>query len=264
MKRIIFLFVLLLPLHGLAAERILALSPHACEILYAIGAGSEAVGAVDYCDYPETAKRLPRVGTYDRIHAEAAMALHPTMAVALNDRTPGIAALRRLGVRIVISRPETVRGVFDDIERLGRLTGHAAAAAKLADSLRGRLKQLEADRPALPPKVFYELWPEPLMTLGGKGFMQDVLVEAGARNVFAGLPMENARVSIESVMRAQPSIIIVPAGTRDVEARRQFWRHWLGDGIRIVTVDPDLLQRPGPRLVDGIVQLRRAVAGAAK
>jgi len=262
-KRLVLLLCLLLPLQAMAVERILALSPHACEILFAIGAGDEVVGGVDYCDYPEAARHLPRVGTHDRIHAEAAMARHPTVAIALSEQTAGIEALRRMGVRIVVSHPQTVHDVFDDIERVGRLTGHTAAAKALADALRRRMQQLEAQRLASSPSVFYELWPEPLMTVGGRGFMQDVMVEAGLNNVFAGLPMESPRVSVESVMRARPSLIIIP-DSRDLDERRRFWQRWLGENVRVVAVPSDLLHRPGPRLVEGIRQLLLAVAGEQK
>lgn len=262
MKCFALLFILLLPLPCQAAERILALSPHACEILYAIGAGNEVVGGVDYCDYPAAARQLPRVGTHDRIHVEAALALKPTMAIAFSDQTAGIKELERLGVRIVVSRPESVQAVIDDIERLGRLTGHAAAAEGLAASLRRQLADLADTHPQSAPAVFYELWPEPLMTVGGEGLMQDVLLRAGLKNVFAGMPLESARVNVESVMRARPSIVIVPEEMRDVGERRRFWKRWLS-GVRVVTVNPDLLQRPGPRLVEGIRRLQAAVFGAS-
>lgn len=261
MKWLAGILLLLLPMQCQAAERILALSPHACEILYAIGAGSEVVGGVDYCDYPAAAKQLPRVGTHDRIHAETALSLKPTMAIVFSGQTAGIKALERVGVRIVVSRPETVQAMLNDIERLGRLSGHAVEAGKLVAALRRQMGQLARSRPAPAPAVFYELWPDPLMTVGGKGLMQDVLAMAGLKNVFSGLPLESARVNIESVMRAKPSLVIVPAEMRDVGERRRFWHQWL-HGVRVVTVNPDLLQRPGPRLIEGIAQLMQAVAGA--
>ncbi|MDQ6984015.1 MAG: ABC transporter substrate-binding protein, partial [Ghiorsea sp.] len=81
-----------------ANERILALAPHICETLYAIGAEKDIVGGVSYCDYPEAANHLPRIGAYNRINVEAAISLKPTLAIALNPQTPGLEKLRALGV----------------------------------------------------------------------------------------------------------------------------------------------------------------------
>jgi len=128
------LFCLCLSCPVIAAERILALSPHVCEMLYAIGAGDEVVGAVDYCDYPEAATRLPRVGSYTGINLEAALMLKPTMAI-ISGTSHQQAQLHQLGIRVVRSAPQSVDDVLADIRRLGRITGHAKQAKALADKM---------------------------------------------------------------------------------------------------------------------------------
>jgi len=255
------IFMLLLCLcsvnSALAAERILALAPHACEILYAIGAEKEVVGAVSYCDYPEAAKQLPRVGAYNRINVEAAIALKPTMAIVLDTQTPGIKQLQQLGVKIVQSYPKQVHEVFDDIRRIGKLTGHEVQASDLADSLQHRLQQLRHKRSSIP--VFYEIWAEPLLTAGKHTFIHDVLKHLGLRNVFGDVPLEAPRVNIEAVIAAKPKIIIIPSEKRDVQQRTLFWKRWLGEDIRIITVNPDLVHRPGPRLLDGMEYIEKTL-----
>jgi len=259
-KRIVFFLVLLLPMQGMAAERILALSPHACEILYAIGAGDEVVGGVDYCDYPEAAKRLPRVGNYLQVYVEQALRMHPTLAIALQADLPGMQQLAQHGVKIVASYPQSVEGMIADVRRLGEVTGHQAEATRLADSLQQRLDALRSrQQGASVNEAFYEIWSEPLLTCGKPNFITDLLAEAGLHNVFADVDQDSPRVSVESVMRAKPRIILIPGDQQRVAERRQFWQRWLGSNIRVIRVSPDLLQRPGPRLLDGLEALQQAV-----
>lgn len=263
MIRALLFALLLLPAHAMAAgmPRILALSPHICEILYAIGAGNEVVGAVDYCDYPRAAKRLPRVGNYLQVYVEAALRTRPTLAIALDKNIPGLRQLEARGVRIAVSDPHSVEGMIADVRRLGELTGHRARANRLADALQRRLdavRRRQQGHPVL--RVFYEIWPQPLITCGKSSFITNLLDIDGLHNVFAGVDRETVRVSVESVVRARPRIVLIPTGGHRLAARRRFWQHWLGMGVRVMAVNENLLQRPGPRLLDGLEALQREVA----
>jgi len=258
MRFLLLLLALLSSAPASAAERILALSPHVCEILYAIGAGDEVVGAVDYCDYPEPVTHLPRVGSYTGINLEAALMLKPTMAI-ISGTSRQREQLQSLGIRVVRSAPQSVDDVLADIRRLGRLTGHASQANALADKMQLRLHQQTKIRPKQPVRVFYEIWNDPLQTVGGTGFINDLLQRASLKNVFASIPLETPRINLEAVLHAAPDVVIIPSEHRDIAARTRFWQHWLGKGIRIVVVNPDLMHRPGPRIIDGIEALQKAL-----
>ena len=253
-KAIIFLLCFAYLSPAFATERVLALAPHVCEMLYAMGASKDVVGAVSYCDYPKAAQNLPRVGAYNRINVEAAIALKPTMAIVLDLQTPGIKQLQDFGVKIIQSNPLTVKQVLEDIRRLGRLTNHKQQASKLADDLQHRLEKLQKN----PTKasVFYEIWADPLLTAGKHTFINDVLKRMGLHNVFGHIELEAPRVNIESVIAAKPDIIIVPSEKRNVQARTLFWQKWLGKEIRVISVNPDIIHRPGPRLLDGMEYLQ--------
>ena len=255
LKRLILLLLCVCSVTpAFAGERILALAPHICEVLYAIGAEKDVVGAVSYCDYPKAAKQLPRVGAYNRINVEAALALKPSMAIVLDTKISGIKQLEAMGVKIVQSHPETVDEVIIDIRRIGKLTGHALQASLVADDLQQRLNQL--GKVNKPTPVFYEVWAEPLLTAGKNTFIHDVLKRMGLKNVFGDMQLEAPRVNIESVIAAKPEIIIIPSENRDVKERTLFWQKWLGKDIRVITVNPDLVHRPGPRLLDGMEYLK--------
>ncbi len=243
-----------------AAERVLALAPHVCEMLFAIGAGREIVGAVDYCDYPPAARALPRVGNYRAVHAEAALRLRPTLAIAMSPNISGLDTLKRFGVRVIVSDPKTVHEVGDEMARLGAILGHADEASAFVRRWHARLAELERTIPRPALRVFYEIWPSPLMAAGGRTFLNDVIRLAGGQNVFAAIALEAPRISAEAVVRAQPDAIVIPTEKRDLAARRAFWRRLLGARVCVVGVPFDALHRPGPRLLDGVVILREALS----
>jgi ABC-type Fe3+-hydroxamate transport system substrate-binding protein len=144
--------------------------------------------------------------------------------------------------------------------KLGELTGHAAQAENTVHKLRKRLSRVRSI-PRSGKAVFYEIWPDPLMTAGGPSFITELIKEAGGKNVFADIKLPAPRVSVESVIRAKPELIVVPLEERDVEGRERFWAQWPGlEKVRIVAIDPDILHRPGPRLLDGLEALQQAFA----
>lgn len=242
---------------GIAKERILALAPHVVEILYAVGAGPEIVGAVSFADHPEEAKALPRIGDYRKVTVEAALRLDPTIAIAMDHEVVGLDALRRLGIRVETSHPTTVEGVLQNIVRLGKITGHGARAEEVAAALRLRLEALRAARFDEAPNAFYEIWHEPLITAGGGSFISDALREIGVANVFGDLPSDSPRVSIEAVLRKRPDVLILPGESRDVSERIAHWRSLFRDpSLATVEAAHDLLHRPGPRLIDGMEKLQ--------
>ncbi len=262
----LFCFCLLLLATNIAVaakfERILALTPHACEMLYAIGASSQIVAAVSYCDYPEQAKKLPRVGNYLGINLEAALRFKPDAAIVMARHVKGVRQLERMGVKIIVSNPESFADIFHDMLLLGTLTGHRAEAQKLVQKQKMRLQKVRA-KATSKTRVFYELWPDPLITIGKTSFINSLIQEAGGINVFADLPMETPHVNVESVVRRQVELIIIPLEKRSLKARITFWKPWLhSPSIRFTALDPDLLHRPGPRLIDGLELLQQRLQQA--
>jgi len=241
------------------AQRILALTPHACEMLYAIGAGPQIAGAVSYCDYPPAAEKLLRIGSYERINVEAALRLKPDLAVVMSRNVKGIEMLEKMGVTVYVSNPGSFDAMFNDMLKLGELTEHGAEASALVAQLRERLRKVrQLPRSEVP--VFYEVWTDPILTAGGPSFISDLIHEAGGRNIFADIDVETPHVNVESVIRARPEVIVIPLERRDIEDRRAFWEGWLGkEKVRFAGINPDLLHRPGPRLLDGLELLQKAL-----
>ena len=252
---IVAIVVCLFAIQAQAAERILALSPAACEMLFAIGAGSEVIGASDYCDFPEPAKHLPHVANARQIFVEPTLRLKPTLIVASNTHLKGIKSLQDDGIRILFTHPRHISDVFSDMRRLGVATGHKRKAENLTQTLECELHTMTSHQGRRIP-VFFEVWSDPLMSQGGKSFVTEVIEAAGGRNVFGGVELESMRINVEAVLRAKPEVIVIPSKSGDIHSRRTFWHTWL-KGVRVISINPDLISRPGPRLVHGVKELQR-------
>jgi iron complex transport system substrate-binding protein len=251
------------------AQRIISLAPHITEQLYAVGSGAELVGAVEYSDYPEAAKRLPRVGGYSRLDLEAILALRPDLVVGWlsgNDNRQ-LERLEQLGIPVYRSEPRELADIASGLRRLGILSGHREEAAARADGFEQTLAQLRAAHHGQRPvRVFYQIWNRPLMTINGAHLISDVIRLCGGENVFAGLPALTPVVSEEAVIAVDPDIIIASGMG---EARPEWldeWRRW--QGLRAVRngrlrfIPPDLLQRATPRLLQGAERLCRMLEQA--
>lgn len=244
------------------AQRIVSLAPHLTETLYAAGAGSRVVATVEFSDYPEAAKKLPRVGGYARLDVEAILAAKPDLVVAWQsgNAPASLAQLRALGVPLFVSEPDDIEDVATTLERLGRLAGTSAQADPAAAALRRRYVHLQQRYSRHQPvRVFYQVWEQPLMTVGGKQIIGKIIRLCGGENVFAGLNSLAPTISVESVLAADPEVIVAGGMGKRNAAWLDAWRQW--PQLRAVQrkqlffIDPDLMQRHTPRLLDGAEQL---------
>lgn len=244
------------------AARIVSLAPHITETLFAAGAGEFIVGVVEYSDYPPAAQKLPHLGSYERIDLEALLALKPDLVIAWQSGNPPalIEKLRALGLPVYISQSGKLESVADDLERYGRLVGKSATGDAAARHFRQRLAELRANYSGKAPvRVFYEVWNQPLMTVGGPQVISDVIRLCGGENVFGQLRTMAPAISIEAVLAANPEAIIA-AGMGD--ARPEWlddWKKWprLAAVARgnFFHLHPDLMHRHTPRLLDGVERL---------
>lgn len=243
------------------AQRIVSLAPHATELLFAAGAGSAVVGAVAHSDWPPPARALPRVGDAAALDLERIVGLAPDLVVAWPyTAPPQLAALRAQNVPVFVSDPRTIAGIADDVERLGTLAGSRGIALAAASTLRTRQAALEARyRGADRLRVFYEVWNEPLYTIGGRHLISQAIALCGGDNVFAALALPAPSVTVEAVVAAAPDVIVGGDDAGQRPAWLSDWMHWSGipavrDG-NLFGADGNLLHRPGPRFLDGVAVL---------
>lgn len=244
------------------AQRIIALAPHVTELLFAAGGGSRIAGAVSYSDYPEEAKRIPRIGDNRIIDMERVAAIRPDLVVAWMHGASQrqIEQLRALGVPIFHSEPRKLADLPDSVRRLGKLMGTEAAAEPRARQLEGKLAALgKRYAGRAPVRTFYQVWDKPLYTLNGAHIVSDAIRLCGGENIFASMKITAPVVDIESVVQRDPEAIFSTAARSDDDGGIGIWRPFSTvSAVRnanLFRVDGDLLNRAGPRMIDGAASL---------
>jgi len=244
------------------AQRIVTLAPHLVETLYAAGAGEQLVGTVEFSTYPEAAKKKTRVGGYSQLDLEAIVALKPDLVIAwASGNAPAIIErLRALGLTVYVSQPNRIDDVAAEIERFAVLAGTSAVGKPAAASFRSRLAALQKRYSARPPvRTFYQIWQQPLMTVGGKQIISNVIRLCGGENVFGALDALAPTVTVEAVIAANPEAIVASGMSESRPEWLDDWRRWTAMSAvardNLFFVPPDLIQRHTPRLLDGAERL---------
>lgn len=240
------------------AQRVVSLAPHTTELLFAAGAGDTVVGVVSYSDYPSKAKILPLVGGYESLDIEAILTLKPDLVVAWqsgNNRAQ-LEQLIKLGLVVYISEPGQLEDIATSLRRLGILTGNERSANQAADEIQSELQQLrEQYAGKTPVTVFYEIWHQPLMTVNGEHLISHIIRMCGGRNIFTGISTLAPAVDREAVISANPDAIIASGVAKGRPEWLDQWRNWpqlaAVQGQHLYFIDPDLIQRHSPRLLQG-------------
>jgi len=249
-------------------QRIVSLTPHLTELLFAVGAGAQLVGVDSASDYPAAAKTLPRVGDYSRINFERILALMPDLVIVWvgGNRAADIHGLKQMGLPVLHTQATRLDDVARLLRLVGQASGHAAAGEAAARDYSAKLAALQVRDARKPPvSVFYQVWDRPLMTVGGIHWISDALALCGARNVFSDLRAASPVVSREAVLRRAPELIV---GGSDAPDLRGPWQRFASlpavKNDAFVQVDADRLHRPTPRLIEGVTELCAAVAAYAR
>lgn len=248
------------------ARRIVALTPQLAELTAAAGAGDRLVGVVRGADQPPAVRRLPHVGDAFAIDAEAVAALHPDLVLAWRDGTQPrqVEPLQRLGLRLAWTSSARLEDIPATVLAIGRLAGTEATAQRWADAFDARLADLRRRYGSKAPvRVFDQVWPAPLMTVGGPQAQTEAITVCGGVNPFADLAQPAPTISREAVLAADPELIVT--ASEDPHAL-DAWAAWPTiSAVRhhqLVRLDPNLLPRMGLRMLDGVEQLCRAIDAA--
>jgi iron complex transport system substrate-binding protein len=252
-------------------RRLVSIAPSNAEIVGALGATHLLVGVESSSDFPPEVKSLPRLGPDLHVNLEVLAALSPDLVLA-SLCVPGmernIAGLERIGVPYLVMAPQSLADIRADILRVGAAIGAGEAAARVVADMDARLEALRQDHANWPPvPVYLEWWPKPMFTPGRACWSNELITLAGGRNVFADKPGQSTEVTPEEVARANPEVIVVAwcgvpydklnvnrvlsrAGLEGVSAVRR---------RRVHAVNESLLGRPGPRVVEGVEAIARAI-----
>jgi iron complex transport system substrate-binding protein len=249
-------------------QRIVSLAPSLTEILYALGLGNQIAGVTVHCNYPAGALTKPRIGSYVDLNVEKILALKPDLVIATADgnERDSVERLVRFGVRVFLTNPKNLSEVFETIWAVGRMTRREPQAQSLVVSLEQRADRIIRACAGLSrPRVFLQINEQPLMTVGRDTFHNNLITLANGMNISGGEAIKYPKFSLEQVLKAKPDVILITSMERGAagEKKKERWKQWaqipaVKNG-RIQLLDSDLLDRPSPRLVDGLEALARAI-----
>lgn len=247
-------------------RRIVALAPNLTEIVFALGAGDSLVGVSEYSDFPEAARRIPRIGGLE-VDAEKVAALRPDLVLAMAEGTArgAVSAIQAAGLPVVVVPSGSLDAVLSGIRLVGARLGRTPEAERLARDLERRRAEV-ARRVAgrRRPRTLLLVWPDPPQAAGGGTFLNDLLREAGADNLVADRPGWPA-LSPEFVATAPIELLVIPDSdqTRETYARA-FRSGPLSRGpvarARVLRLDESALTRPGPRVFDMLERLAESLS----
>ncbi len=246
--------------------RFVSLAPNITEIAFALGAGDGLVGRTTYCNYPAEAQRVETVGDTLKPSIERIIALKPQVVfVSTASQLEAFTSeLEAHQIAVYVTDSHDLEGVFRSMRRLAEILGKRTEADVLLQQLDARVKTVEQRVATRPPvRVFYQVSDEPLYTIGREAFITDLLKRAGGTSVTADVPGAWPKFSAESALAARPDAIILPTGGSMGDANSKIAAALKQSPAaingRVYKINDDHLSRPGPRSVDGLEELARAL-----
>ena len=255
-------------------EKIISVAPSCTEILYAIGAGDKVVGVTTYDDYPYdfaawiASGNMSSVGDFTSPNMEVIISLDPDLILASGGvQEDDVNTLRDYGYKVLVLDPTSVDGILNNIELVGNATGKQAEAAALINNLTSRINAVaETVANSAKPEVYYETYYETTSswTIGAEAWQNELVEKAGGTNIFGDQPTDYYQYQVEALIDRNPDVIVLPAegmgtgtqaGIDAVKARPGWDTMNAVQNDRIYQINPNIIERAGPRVVDAIEQM---------
>jgi cobalamin transport system substrate-binding protein len=242
--------------------RAISLAPSITESIFAVGAADRLVGVTTYCNYPEQAKAIQKVGDTISPNLETIVALKPDVVLVstASQIESFMNTLEQNGIAVYVTNPTSIDGVLSDLMKLGDLFGTLDVTSALLNDLQSRIDEVslrvgEGKR----PNVFLQISKEPLFTIGQQSFMTAIIEKAGGHSVTADVGSAYPKLSKETALALSPEVIILSASDDNSSPNEVFKNSPAVKNARVFSVNADLLSRPGPRLVDALEQIARDI-----
>lgn len=250
--------------------RVVSLSPSVTEMLFALEAEGSIVGVTQYCDYPPAAKSIERVGAFGVPNMETLLALSPDLVIATGtERRAAAAPLDRAEIRTLWVRTGNVADVLGALREIGEAIGKPAKAKEVAAAMQAELDAVAEAHCDIPvqrrPRVFVEVWYDPITTAGKGSFIDDLITRAGGTNVAGEIDSPYPTVNPEMVVKWNPDVIVLGYMTQEQTQETLADRIGWGDiqavqsGRIIGDIPSDLVLRPGPRMTEGVKALAQRI-----
>ncbi|MFV1964758.1 MAG: ABC transporter substrate-binding protein [Pirellulaceae bacterium] len=246
--------------------RIVSVAPSVTEMLFALGVEDCVVGVTDRCDYPPAARNLESVGGFGAPNMEKLLALSPDLVIGTSlQRNDMAESLRRSGIRVLRVKTDNFSEMFETLRMIGKEVGKARRADEIVAAMQAKLQAIAEEHQEIPvdrrPRVFVELWNDPITTAGKGSFVDELISRAGGSNVAHDLGSAYPIVNPEKVVEWNPDVIVLgymnQQRPKEVLANRIGWGEVeaVRTGNIINDISPDYLLRPGPRLIEGVKML---------
>jgi iron complex transport system substrate-binding protein len=249
-------------------RRVVALAPSATEIVFAIHRQNRLVGVSRFSDTPEAARALPKVGSYVHLDLERIVALKPDLCLAIRDGNPKavVDRLEAMGIPVYAVDPRDLASVMETVAAVGDLLNARENARRLVADMRRRIDAVDrrVAKAVHRPRVFLQIGMTPIVSAGASTFLHELITRAGGVNAVAGASAY-PRFSREQVIALAPEVLIITSMNREGLFQQALteWRRWpqmpAVANNRVHIVDSNCLDRPSPRLVEGLEQLARII-----
>ncbi|HID93504.1 MAG TPA: cobalamin-binding protein [bacterium (Candidatus Stahlbacteria)] len=245
----------------LSIQRAISLVPSVTEIIYAIGAQDKLVGVVTPCDYPPGIDK-PIVGNFSSVSLERIIALKPDIVfVAGIEQHRLWEKLRCAGLNIVIIAPNNLNAVYESIKEIGIILDKESKADSLVSYMKDEIEKLQKGLPKKLRRVYVEISEKPLVSCGRNSFINEMISLAGGKNIMDDIDQPYPIVNAEEIIRRNPEVIII-AHEGGIDPRKRLgWQSIAAVKNEQIykDIDPNILMRPGPRIVDGIKALIKCI-----
>jgi iron complex transport system substrate-binding protein len=243
--------------------RIISLAPDVTETLYLLGAQDRLIGDTTWCNWPEDAKKKPKIGDLLNPNYEMILAAKPDLVIAstAGNEEGSVMKLSGMGIPVYVSAPRSVERIFQSVEAIGRITDCEEQGRKLVTQMKDRLNNVKLRIAGLPPvRAFFITWFDPLLAPGKDTFENEAIRWAGVVSITADIDQFYPRYSLEQVIMNDPDVILtvknmgdpIPdlkkmPGWKDLRAVKEGKVYFLGE----------FLQHPSPLFVDGVEELAK-------
>ena len=258
----------MIPQFGFAeGPRIISLAPSTTEIVCALGLEDNLVAVSTYCDYPPEVKGKEKAGSFSEPNIEKILVLKPDIILATGlEQAPAVEKLKKLGLPVMVSDPKNFPELYDSILGIGKACGKKDEAVSLINKMKKTISAVSAKvaliEPDKRPKVYFEIWHDPIMTAGKRSFIDEMITIAGGVNITFDAPRAFSQFSPELIVKRDPDVIVLGYMVKGESAAGALSKRFGWGKIKAVKqnrvyddIDPNILFRPGPRLADAVVQL---------
>jgi iron complex transport system substrate-binding protein len=236
-------------------KRVVSLAPSLTESIFAVGAGEKLVGVTTYCNYPEAAKSIEKIGDTQTPNIERIVTLKPDIVFVstASQLEAFMATLEQQGITVYVMDAKSIVEVIDDLRTLGGLLDTEERSAFLASALEARVNGVE--NASASTRVFIQISNEPLFTIGKDSFLTELVSKAGGESVTKDVPSGYPKLSKETASAMNPDVIILSDSGDNREPNLVFRNSNAMKNRRVYRINADIISRPGPRLVDALEQI---------